>query len=464
MGTSLTEKSSSMSDEPLARTPDEPPPARSALPEPIPLAERVSALDTLRGVAVLGILLMNIVNFGLPDAAEDNPTLAGGATGLNLAFWFVNYVLFEGKMRAIFSMLFGAGVIILTSRAEKRDPTKVADIYYRRTLWLIVIGALHALFLWDGDILFTYGTAGLVLYPVRRLPPPLLIGIGLLLLAAIGGRAAVEDGEIRSLRHEAEAAKAAEENGRNLTPEQQEAKEDWDEKLKELRPTQADLDKEIGAHRASYWKLMKRRLREAVGTRTSHVYEPDFLDAAGMMLIGMGLVKLGILTGKRGRSFYAGMAILGYLVGVPLNTYVALRVAAEGFDPAGTFLLRHAAYDTGRLAVALGHIGLVMFLCQTGRMPRALGRLAAVGRMALSNYLLESVICTLIFDGYGLGLYARLGRAELLFVVFMVWASILAISPIWLRHFRFGPVEWVWRSLTYWQRQPMLVDTRARAS
>jgi uncharacterized protein len=149
---------------------------------------------------------------------------------------------------------------------------------------------------------------------------------------------------------------------------------------------------------------------------------------------------------------------------VPLNTYVALRVAAEGFDPAGTFLLRHAAYDTGRLAVALGHIGLVMFLCQTGRMPGALSRLAAVGRMALSNYLLESVICTLIFDGYGLGLYARLGRAELLFVVFMVWASILALSPIWLRHFRFGPVEWVWRSLTYWQRQPMLVDARARAS
>ena len=148
---------------------DSPEPANHTF-APVIVKERISSVDTLRGFALLGILLMNIVGFALPGNAYDDPTIAGGATGMNLAVWAVNYILFEGKMVAIFSMLFGAGVILLTSRAEQRGAeAAIADIYYRRTLWLIAFGMAHAYYIWNGDVLYFYGCAGLVLFPLRKL-------------------------------------------------------------------------------------------------------------------------------------------------------------------------------------------------------------------------------------------------------------------------------------------------------
>src|SRR5262245_4173743 len=121
---------------------------------PVANRERIVSIDTLRGVALLGILLINIISFGLPDSAFSFPINAGGHTGLNLAFWYANQIFFEDKMRALFSMLFGAGVVLLTRRAEERDDLRPRGVYYRRTLWLIVFGLLHAYFIWIGDILY----------------------------------------------------------------------------------------------------------------------------------------------------------------------------------------------------------------------------------------------------------------------------------------------------------------------
>src|SRR5262249_20959107 len=196
------------------------------------------------------------------------------------------------------------------------------------------------------------------------------------------------------------------EAGQKLTPEQKEAQEDWADKKKELKPSDVEINKEIAAHRAGYWALVERRLKEATGSRLSRLHASDFFDAAGMMLLGMAMVKLGIFTASRSKRCYLTMAILGYAVGIPLNTYVAVRLIAGGFDPVNTFLIRNAPYDAGRLAVALGHIGLIMYLFKVAWAPQLTRRLAFVGRMALSNYLLQSVICTWIFDGYGFGLFA----------------------------------------------------------
>jgi uncharacterized protein len=441
----------------LAPNPPEAAAAPVDAPVPVAVSERAASVDTLRGVAVLGILLMNIVAFGLPDAADDDPTQGGGATGANLAFWLVNHVLFEGKMRALFSMLFGAGFLLLTTRVEKRDPTQAADIYYRRTLWLIALGLGHSLFLWDGDILYTYGTAGLVLYPLRRLRPAVLLGAGLVLLALIPAKAALYDREIQSQRTRAEAAKAAEEQGKELTDEQEEAKDDWDETRKELKPSQREIERDIAAHQAGYGTIFSRRLKDLIGLHTSHQPGSELLDAAGMMLIGMALLKLGVLTLAWPREGYLALLVLGYGIGIPLNLYTANKIVAAEFDPINTYLVRHVFYDAGRLTVALGHLGLILLVCQAGWLPRLMWLLGCVGRMALTNYLLQSVICTTIFYGYGWGLYNELSRSQLLYVVFGVWAFQLALSPVWLRYFRFGPVEWAWRSLTYWRRQPFVL-------
>ncbi|HEU4402675.1 MAG TPA: DUF418 domain-containing protein [Candidatus Polarisedimenticolia bacterium] len=437
--------------------PEEPGPEAPAAQEiaPVTAGERISSVDVLRGVALLGILLMNVVSFGLPEGAYADPTVAGGEKGANLAAWLVSQVLFEGKMRAIFSMLFGAGVVLLTSRAEARGGEgRIADIYYRRCLWLIAFGLAHAYFIWPGDILYGYGVVALLLFPFRRQSAKFLIVTGLLVLAVIVPKTIFEGRHLASLRARAQDVERAVARGRTPTEPQREALKEWAEKLKELKPPPADIAKEIRAHRAGYWTLFARRAKEVVSDESTLFYKYGFLDAAGMMLLGMGLLKLGVFSAALSPRFYQAMALLGYGIGAPINWYVGHLEIAGHFDPVGMFSA-YATYDLGRLSVALGHVAVVMLICKAGALRFLTTRLAAVGQMALSNYLAHSILCVLLFDGTGFGLFGRLQRIQLLYVVLPIWAVQLLVSPIVLRRFRFGPLEWLWRSLTYWQRQPL---------
>jgi len=425
------------------------------IPAPVPAAQRIASIDVLRGVALFGILLMNIVAFGLPGAAYGNPTVAGGATGANLAFWAVCQVLVEGKMRALFSMLFGAGVVLLTGRIEDQGGgVRSADIYYRRTLWLILFGALHAYVIWSGDILYGYGVAGLFLFPFRRQSPKFLLLAGLLVLAVMIPKSILEGRRLETMRSVAAAADKAAAAGRTPTDEQREAQMEWRETLKEMKPTPAQVKQELADHRAGYRKLFLRRMDEVSEGESKGFYRFGFFDVAGMMLLGMGLFKLGVFSGARAFRFYARMALLGYAVGVPINWYIAQRDLRHRFDPVQMYV-GYSGYDIARLAVALGHAGVVLMLCKADLLRPLVTRLAAVGRMALTNYLATSILCTLFFDGFGAGWFGRLQRIQLLYVVAPIWIAQLLLSPIWLRHFRFGPMEWVWRSLTHWRRQPM---------
>ena len=428
---------------------------------PVTAQERIESVDALRGVALLGILLMNIIGFGLPMNAYHDPTIAGGHTGLNLVFWYANQIIFEGKMRALFSMLFGAGVVLLTQRAEERDGgLRVADIYYRRTLWLIVFGLLHAYFIWIGDILYAYGVAGLMLFPLRRVRPAALLAAGVVLLIMLGSKGAWEHYNLLQIRDRALAADRVVAAGGQPTEEQRAAQKIWEEKQKEIKPGPTELAMEIKPHRAGYWELFKWRMEKVVGFQTIMFYRFGFYDVAGMMLIGMALLKLGIITAGRGRKFYLWMILFGFGMGGTIHALIWHYYASSGFTPPFSRTITIAiflSYDTGRLLVASGHIGLVMLIVKSGWLKRLTSRLAAVGQMALTCYLTTSLICTTIFEGYGFGLFAKLQRYQLLYVTFSVWMLLLIVSPIWLRYFRFGPMEWVWRSLTYWRWQPMKI-------
>jgi uncharacterized protein len=184
-------------------------------------------------------------------------------------------------------------------------------------------------------------------------------------------------------------------------------------------------------------------------------YQYTIFDVGGMMMLGMAFMKLGIFSAERSNRFYWLMIILGYGIGLPLQAYGGYQQLASNFDPLLSQFFQNSTYHFARLAVALGHVGVLVLLCKSARLPRVTRRLGYVGQMALTNYLLQSLICTAIFEGYGFGLYGKMERYQLLAVVVGVWALELIISPIWLRHFRFGPMEWVWRSLTYWKPQPM---------
>ncbi len=431
---------------------------------PVATRERLAALDTLRGFSLLGILLMNIVSFGLPMQAYMDPSVAGGDSPLNLIVWFVNYVLFEGKMRAIFSMLFGAGVILLTSRGEERGGgIAVADVYYRRMLWLLLFGLLHAFFLWMGDILYSYAIGGLFLFPLRKLRPWILIAAGVAVSAALSPLAILLAMDMEHTRKMGEAALAAAAAGKTLNEEQQEAKKAWEEKKKEAKPSPRQLAEETQVHQGGYWGLFLFRAGVVVRVQSLFFYKFGFFDVLAMMLIGMGLMKLGVLSAARSVRFYVVMMVLGYGIGLPIKAVRGITFWWRDFDPA-TLSYGFALDSVDRLAAALGHIALLMLVLKAGKLAWLTSRLAAVGQMALTNYLGHTVICTTLFEGYGLGWFNQLDRYQLYVVVLAVWAFQLLVSPIWLRYFRFGPMEWVWRSLTYWKLQPMWRGGEAAAA
>jgi len=176
---------------------------------------------------------------------------------------------------------------------------------------------------------------------------------------------------------------------------------------------------------------------------------------AGVMLVGMALMKMGVFSAARSPRFYALSMVVGYGLGLPLVAYGARQLVAHGFEV--TYLMGPGMFYNyfGSLLVAMAHVGLVMRACQAGLLRGLQRRLGAVGRMALTNYLMHTLIATTLFYGYGVGLFAHLGRAQLLAVVAAIWALQLVVSPLWLARFRFGPAEWAWRSLTYGRAQPM---------
>ena len=177
----------------------------------------------------------------------------------------------------------------------------------------------------------------------------------------------------------------------------------------------------------------------------------------GLMLLGMGLFKLRVFDGSRPAAMYGAMAILGYGVGLPMVALGVRAMLAHGFD-AVEMLERDGIWNyAGSVLVALGHVGMVMLVCRVGALRWLTGALAAVGRMALTNYLMQSLVCTFLFYWWGLGLWGTMSRGELMLVVVSIWLGQLILSPVWLARFRFGPMEWAWRSLTYWKRQPMRI-------
>jgi uncharacterized protein len=431
--------------------------------QPAPVEERISSIDVLRGVAVLGILLINIEDFGL---LHSNKSAAGTEwvgvfmpaqlSHAALAGWIAMRALFEGKMRAIFAMLFGAGTVLLTSRLERRsDGTRVADIYYRRTLWLLAIGVAHAYLLWEGDILYSYALCGLFLFPFRHVAPRRLILLGTLALAVSVPRAAAVAVHRADLRARATAASTAKAARQTLTRAQEDAISDWEEITDDYQPNAETLREMDADYHAGYAHLFLHRAELVRYVESSDFYGWAFFDCVGIMMLGMALLRLGVFSAARSPRFYAGMIGLGYGLGLPLAAVANYGFYVNRFDPVKIVWLT-IVYDPARIAVAFGHIGLVMLAVKSMRVPWLTRMLADVGRMALTSYLGATLICTTLFNGYGFGLFGVLRRHQLYLIVLAIWTAQLAFSRLWLRRFHFGPVEWLWRSLTYWRRQPFL--------
>ena len=417
--------------------------------------ERIGMLDATRGIAVLGILIMNITGFGLPQAYDD-PTNWGGSEGINLTVWRVAALLFEGTMRGMFTLLFGAGALLFLQRHAARNPGLLpADLFFRRTMWLIVFGVVNAyLLLWPGDILYYYGFVGLLLFVFRNVAPRKLIAAAAVIMILQTAVTVTEWYEYRETSAAAAAAQAARSSGKVLTPQQADAIQNLATTNEQFKPSLEDQQNTIARVRKSYSGALGVTAPESWHFETTFFFQHGLLECLGMMLLGMALLKQGVLTGAASRRAYATLMLVGYAIGLSVNLFETSNLARADFS-VQALLDSYLTYDLGRIPMTLGHIGLIGLLYRMPALSGAMRTLAATGQMALTNYLSQSVICMFLFTGAGLALYGHLERHELYYVVVAIWVVQLIWSPLWLRRFRFGPLEWVWRSLTYWKKQPM---------
>jgi uncharacterized protein len=429
-------------------------------PAPVQASERIDILDTTRGIAVLGILLMNITGFGLPFAYED-PTNWGGHAGKNLFVWRVMSLFFEGTMRGLFTLLFGAGVILFLERHRQRDPNaSVATLYYRRTVLLIVFGLINGyVLLWDGDILFYYGAIGLFLYFFRNLSIRSLIAAAAIVFAiqvGIGVYEYLDYARVRDVAHDAQY------DYRTSSIETEMAINEYEAYQQDFKPSYSQVERTIEVVRESYASAFRYISQRTFFVQTSYFFRHGLGDVLSFMLLGMALLKAGILTGAASRRTYAWFALAGYTLGLTINAFETVSFERADFS-VDALMQTYLTYDLGRLPMTLGHVGAIMLMYRYRVFVRAQRVLGAVGRMALTNYLSHSVICLFVFTGAGLALYGQLERYQLYFVVLAIWIAQLIWSPLWLKHFRFGPAEWLWRTLTYGRERKVTPDPRSAA-
>ncbi len=421
---------------------------------PVAVSARIASLDILRGVALLGVLLLNILGFGMASAGYFHPLVGLGKNPeLNYAVWGIMNLFFEGSMRGLFSLLFGAGIVLFaTGFGTRSGKEKGAFLHYKRTFFLLLFGMFDSfVLLWTGDILILYAMAGALLYPLRNARPKTLLILSATVLLctsilfAVSG-VFVEEGRDAAARIDADPSA-------EHSPEERELAALWTGSENQFTYNESAIEEELDIRRGSYIEIADYSAKKVIDSLL--FFTPVYMlwDCVGMMLLGMGLYRMGVLSAQRSKKNYLQLAIGGFALGLAVNGFELFRAIDSDFDAIVVSGYFQGTYQLGRVAMSMGWLGLIMLFCQGEIWSGLKNRLAAVGRMALSNYLLHSLICLVLFTGAGFGLIGVFERWELYVIVLLIWMVQLALSPWWLKRYSFGPAEWLWRSLTYGSMQ-----------
>lgn len=389
---------------------------------------RIEILDVLRGFALLGIFLMNIEYFNRPFQ-EFGMGIPVDTSGSDYLVARLTEIFVTGKFWVLFSMLFGMGFVVMHTRVSA-DGRPFHAIYLRRTIALLVFGLLHIALLWSGDILHSYALVALVLMwvPVISVRASCFIGVCLYLAPAF---LSLLSGVVLSFLPEEELNKILAGAGASA---------------------QSIADIALVYAKGSYWDVVQQRGQDFLHLLA---YEPFiFLSAFGIFLIGAGLMRSGrLLDLKANRAFFL-KAMAGF--GILAVGFIGLANVFHGhsaMEPRG--MIEQALMMMGNLPLSLFYLFTIAFAMSFLAGKKIFGLLAPAGKMALTNYLTQSLIGSLVFYGYGLGMWKQWGRAELAIFVLSVFVAQIIFSHLWLRFFKYGPMEWLWRSLTYWTLPPM---------
>jgi uncharacterized protein len=407
-------------------------------------APRIGGLDILRGIAILGILFMNINDMGQSILASFDDIRHLGWTTADQIAWWTREIVANGTARCMLEMLFGCGMMLLTDRAAAvAGKWKVLGRYYVRNLILFLFGLIHVfVLLWPGDILHTYGIAALVAVLFRRLKWGWLLGIGLsfALFTLIGGSFQITDAQHRIAERATLQSKVS--SGTALTKNETAKLKELDKKAAKHAKGNAEEREKIAAEDKARSPAMGN-FRSWAGAQTGFFLFIVW-EASATMLIGAALYKLGIMQGRRSAAFYTRLMLTGYVVGIAART--AFGYAQTRFDDYPH--LPFAFSEIGRLGMTLGHVGAVYVLLGTAFGRRLLKPFEAAGRTALTVYICQTIICLwILYPPFALGLYGKMGWMALMVTAAAVNALLLWGANIYVRRYEIAPVEWAWRSL-----------------
>ena len=407
---------------------------------PTTTLERIPSLDFLRGLAILGILFINIENFAYPDPWS--PWKYGFENPIDHSTRFWVYFLTQGKFYTMFALLFGVGFYLFLERLEKKQiGLKAMDIYARRLLWLFVIGILHAYFIWDGDVLYHYTICGFLLFPFRSFKSRnILLVVGI--LASLLLIKSCEQTQNR-IEWRYTYSKAIEYPEHERTKDEKKAIRIWKKitvKSEELPP--------VNIKKETYFKGLQETYKHASAHKGMLYYQGLLFPSLIVMLIGIVLYRTGIFQDYRVWRFYWPITIIIMLIGIGINYYRYFHWTYQYFEPV-TLIPKGWLFTFPKEILGIGYVLLFNGIYQALLSSNRFTFISNIGRLALSNYIFQNLLLGLLFYGYGFALFNQFSRTELLLFVFGIWVIQITLSALWLRYFQQGPLEILWKRLTY---------------
>lgn len=448
--------------------------------KPLHSSPRIQALDVLRGLAVLLALFISVWFFGGFSQNAQNGLLIS-SKGFDYRLFGAIDILFDGKMRALIALVFGAAMLLFLSKEPPKGEPPVQELFIRRQMWLILFGIINGLLLfWTRDVLFHLGIMGILLFPFLRMSAKGLLIAALAATLIYCGKyywnyaddrkahtkyAAVTEVEKRITKDTLGKAKAVAAGKKEaakkdtLTKKQQEEKSAWEgiaAGMKYDLKKDSGEKKEMGA--TSYASLYNYLMPRLQSREAQWTYQYGIWDFAGAILLGMALFRLGFFNDRFSRSRYLFMGLAGLTVGILLGWY-RLHYQQLTLQDYGKYIGAHSLpymifFPLERLFAAVGYASLVIFLLNAGILKPLWRGFANAGRLALTNYLMQSIVCALVFTGFGAGYFGRLTQGQLYLFALQLCVVQTVFSTLWLRVYSIGPAEWLWRSLTHGKRLP----------
>ena len=401
--------------------------------------KRIESIDILRGFALLGILIMNISSFAMPSMAYFSPVVYD-INPLNHIIYSITHIIADQKFMSIFSMLFGASTILFINSVKKREKSPLL-LFYSRNFWLLILGLIHSSYLWYGDILFIYALCAFLLFFFKNITPKkqFILGCLIYLIPTFSNYAGYE----------------------YVIDDLDQAEKDVI--IQHWNPSNDVLQQEIDAYRGSYEEQVQYRAQMWSSSEYNESNPSGGIGAGiiglsllidlfsrsfGMMLIGMACFSWGVFSNTLTKSFYKKLVIYGFGIGLPLSMIGLFRTYSFDWDWKYIQFLGRSPNNIATPLIAFGYIGIIMLWIRKGSFKDLQEKLRSIGKTALTAYLIQTIIATLIFYGIGLGLFGHVNRAYQLVIMFFIWFILLILCPMWLSKYQYGPVEWIWRMLT----------------